>query len=363
MAADPLLNITYNCIYRDRLGVITLDVTLDGVSLSSTFTGDATITLDELVVGGWGVEPFFTEDLGPITLTLSLSGEGISNAQKSNWIKWSNIGDATFDIDSMNVAGDRPMKWGGFVYAIKQLGNGAVVYGSGGVSLMYPVDAPAVSFGFKDINGVGLLSKDSVCGTSSVHYFIAKDGRLYQMEEEKGLKLLDYSEYFEGLVNPEMFYDEYQQRVLIGDDSIGYVLTSSGLGGGYSSLTGYAYVDRVLTIASPEELQHRALEFTTNIIDFKHRGLKSIENVQVGTDTNEELYVAYDYRFSKDEDFRSTMWSRLNREGVGHLRASGVEFRVKIKSLLAHEFDVDYLSIQFKNIDRRFTRGPRESVG
>ncbi len=359
---DPALNVTFSCNLNNQAGFIFVDVSLTGASLSSTFTGDTTIQV-EVGLTGSGVLPVIVSTDTSIDLTLELAGEATSNSQKSNWIGWSKIGEVAFDLDSMNDAGYKALDWSGYVYAILPLGKNAVVYGSGGVTLLYPVGNPYPTFGFKQISTIGVLAKGAVCGTFSQHFFIDNLGQMWQLSEEKGLKLLDYAEYFSGLVNPTLLYDEYRQRALIGDGSVGYTLTTDGLGGGYEELTGFAYIDGAVIVTSPGPLNRRPLQFTTNIIDFKHRGMKSIESVQIGTDSNEELYIAYDYRFKKDTAFRSTLWTRVNKEGVGHLKASGVEFRVKLRVLLAHDFDIDYITIQFKNIDRRFTRGPRESVG
>lgn len=359
---DPLLNVYFNCASNDNAGIIIVEVELTGESLSSTFIEDSTIQV-EVGLNGQGVLPTLAAGISVIELSLKLTGEGISNSQKSNWIGWSKIGDASFDLDSMNDAGYRSLDWSGYVYSVLPLGKNAVVYGSGGVTMLYPVASPYPTFGFKRLNTVGLLSKGAVCGTDSQHFFIDVLGQLWQLSEEKGLALLDFAEYFSGLVNPMLLYDEYRQRVLVGDDSIGYTMTMEGLGGGYQGLTGFAYVGGSVVTASPGNLNRHPLQFTTHVIDFKHRGMKSIESVQIGADTNEELFIAYDYRFKKDTAFRSTSWTRVNKEGVGHLKASGVEFRIKVRTLVPHDLDVDYITIQFKNIDRRFTRGPRESVG
>jgi hypothetical protein len=153
-----------------------------------------------------------------------------------------------------------------------------------------------------------------------------------------------------------MFYDQYFKRAIISDSTHGYVYTDSGLGGGYGNLSGYEYVDRLVRVSSPGTIDTPPLELSTDIIDFGRRGLKTIESVQVGTDTTATLYLAIEYRNSYKEAFKSTRWTQLNTEGIGYTRCSGSEFRVKVKLLQRALLGIDYINIQFKTTDQRFSR-------
>ena len=101
----------------------------------------------------------------------------------------------------------------------------------------------------------------------------------------------------------------------------------------------------------------------TDVIDFKRRGLKSIESMQFDVISEVPLVAAIDYRYDKKEEFRTTQWSPLNNEGVAHIRAAGVEFRIRLKGLNHGTFDWSYISVQYKFIDQRFTRDPNERKG
>jgi hypothetical protein len=91
--------------------------------------------------------------------------------------------------------------------------------------------------------------------------------------------------------------------------------------------------------------------------------MKSIEAIQFDVECVDQLYAAIDYRYRKDQEFKTTRWTALNSSGVAHLRTAGVEFRIRLKSLVRSNFELSYISIQFKFIDRRFSRGPIGDTG
>jgi hypothetical protein len=81
-----------------------------------------------------------------------------------------------------------------------------------------------------------------------------------------------------------------------------------------------------------------------------------LESVHVGTDTDQRLFLSYDYRFSKSSNFVSTPWVIVNPSGVGFLKCAGEEFRIKVRSFYLTEFQIDYININYKTTDQRFSR-------
>jgi hypothetical protein len=96
----------------------------------------------------------------------------------------------------------------------------------------------------------------------------------------------------------------------------------------------------------------------TDIIDLGQRGIKFISFIEVGTDTTEELYVAVDFRYTKDENWRTSDWVKCNPEGVAKIDIAAVEFRFRVKQVTYDELKIDYLNIRHQRHDRRFIRGP-----
>lgn len=345
---QPANNVTFECLYNN--GVISLELHLGGTSLSATVT-DARIQLT-LRVGG-GIAEGIVSRVNIISLSLTLDGEPVQETARRNWVGWSKIGEASFILDVTNDAGFRPMDWSGEVYAIKQLGKGAVVYGSDGITLMVP---SAATFSFRNLAMLGLLSRDAVCGDDSIHYLIDKKYQLWKLNAE-GLTYLNFSEHLSVLVNPVMHYDSYIKHVLISDADHGFILAADDkLGDGYASLTGYVYEVGELRVSTPTTLERHPLSFTTDILDFGRRSQKTLTNVQVGTDVPEQLEIAYDYRFDLKGLFRCTHWVRLNKEATAYLTCAGIEFRIKLRARRLAKLDVDYLNISYKTTDQRYSR-------
>jgi len=345
----PELNITFDCLYQD--GAIRLEPVLRGGSLSVTITTDlSAITLSLVLRGGIAEGNIARGNI--ISLNLRLDGEAVIESGRRNWVGWSKIGEASFVLDVTNDAGYRPMDWSGEVYAIKQLGRGAVVYGSAGITLMAPAQA---TFSFRNLATLGMLSKDAVCGTDDIHYFIDKKYQLWKLTAE-GLTYLNFSEFLSVLENPVLHYDVFTRHVLISDNDHGFILAADKLGSGYAKLSGYVYESGVLRVASPHLVEYAPLSFTTDILDFGRRSQKTISNVQVGTDVPEWLEIAYDYRFDLKQDFRCTRWVRLNTEGIAYLACAGIDFRIKVRARRIAKLDIDYVNISFKTTDQRFSR-------
>jgi hypothetical protein len=345
--ANPVLNITFECLYQD--GAIRLEPVLGGHSLNTTIT-DARIQLSLIIRGGVAEGNVARTNI--ISLSLRLDADPVIESQRRNWVGWSKIGESSFVLDVTNDAGFRPMDWSGEVYAIKQLGKGAVVYGSNGITLMVPAQQ---TFSFRNLAMLGLLSRDAVCGDDTIHYLIDKKHQLWKLTAD-GLANLDFSEYLAILVNPVLHYDVFTKHVLISDADHGFVLAVDKLGSGYAKLSGYVYESGVLRVASPQLIEYAPLSFTTDILDFGRRSQKTLTNVQVGTDVPEWLEIAYDYRFDLKDQFRCTQWVRLNKEAIAYLACAGIEFRIKVRARRIAKLDIDYVNISFKTTDQRFSR-------
>ena len=349
-AHDPANDVIIILDYLDEPRWIALDFQITGAPLNRVLFAESIRFLMRLR----GEIPTGTHVRANSTIYLSfdIRGEYVIESARRNWVGWSKIGVASFVLDRTNDAGFRPMDWRGAVLALKQLQNDAIVYGTHGVTRMYPSGA---TFGFRNILPIGIKSKNAVCGTTTIHYFIDRNNQLWSLTDQE-TTFLGFQEYLEILANPSLFYDEFLSRVVISDTRAGYIYTASGLGGGYGNLSSYCYLEGNLLTQSPSQILQVPLEFATDIIDLGRRGQKTLESVHVGTDTIERLFLAYDYRFSKSSNFVSTPWVIVNPSGVGFLKCAGEEFRIKLRSYHLTEFAVDYLNINFKTTDQRFSR-------
>lgn len=354
---DASLDITFSCSFNNGAGFLVLDLSVSGVCLSATYImEDLELSLEMSISGEFPLSVTITDSTLPFGF--SISGWGVANDSRKNWVGWSKIGEADFTLDLTNDAGYRPMSWPGYIYQVKKLDKNAIIYGSGGVTAAYPVSEPMPTFGFKSMLNVGIKNKTAVAGDEHIHFCIDIIGCLYKISTD-GVTKLGYEEFLFPLINPILVWDVAKRRLYISSKLIGYIYNEGTLTGGYANLTGLYRVKENLTAVSPNPLITDPVEICTDIIDFKRRGLKSIESMQFDVISNTTLFAAIDYRYRKQDDFKTTKWSQLNSEGVAHIRTAGVEFRVRLKGLDHGIFDLSYISIQFKFIDQRFTRDPK----
>ena len=294
----------------------------------------------------------------PFQMRVEVRGSGITNVDRTNWVAWSQIGSANFEHNYSLDAGYRPMSWPGYVYQIRQLGNSAVVYGSSGVTMMYPVSQPLATFGFKDLLKIGLMGMGSVAGDESTHFFITSDGTLWMLGEN-GLKQLGYKRVLSTLSSPVMMWDKYRQRLYISDEKKGYIFNDGSLGGWIPNVTGILEVDNGLSVFSPSYLIVPSVELRTTVLDFNYRGRKSLEGVELGIESDVPVKVAYEYRYDKGRDFRLTNWVRTSPDGYCRLRVTATEFRIRVRTDANAPFKLHYLNMFVKFPDKRFSRGYR----
>lgn len=339
-----------------------LDIVLNGRPITTHEIGRGILPLSIIIGGDIGVDKVAS----PILLTISVDGEWIPDSMlstdsvisltisllnadiitevgKNNWIRWSNIGSLDFTIGKDNVAGERPLDWRGWVYAIMKLRNNIVAYGQNGVSLLTP---SSTTFGLTTLSKIGLKGKCAVCGNDFVHFFLRSDGKLCKIEE--GIEVLDYQEYLSTLLDSvTMSYDELNNLVYICDGILGYVYSvkDKSLGEGPSNITGIGYQNEELYVTAPTDIVTPAFEICTDIYDMGSRKNKTIHSIELGTDATGDLWVSVDYRLDKSVDFTSLSWHKVSSNGVTVFPCYGVEFRIKVKKITYTYFELDYIRV------------------
>lgn len=347
-------DIYFDCAVGNEKGILIGRGYIVGLILNPTFLNaiiTSTGTLSGTAIMG-GVNQ------GLIIAYGQLFADWWYDAFKKNWVAWTNIGEfSTTTRGRKNQSGEAPMDWPGWAFQAKKLGGSVVIYGENGITLMRPADEPVPTFGFKRLLNIGLMDQNAVAGNDYVHYFITKKRELWRLAGEQPEKL-GYREIFSAMGSVVMLYDEEEERLYVGDGVKGYVF-DEGLGGGLAEITG---LSRGL-MTSPSAITMPPLNATTDILDFGHRGLKTITFIEVGTDTSEDLYIAVDYRYNKTDDWSTSSWVLANPSGVARLTVAATEFRIKLKQLVHDPIRIDYINVRYQKSDRRFLRGPLYELG
>lgn len=300
-----------------------------------------------------------TPQPGNLAATGNISAYWYTQHFGNNLVGWSKIGDTRILLDESNEAGYKYLTGSkvGLVHRILSFGSQVpVVYGSSSITVMKAVSKPYATFGFKPISDIGILGMGSVCGDEDVHFYINKNKELCVLDANLSPKILGYSEFIDA-ISPGgelvlMFYDGLNKRVYISSTIGGLIYTESGMGGGFANLTA---ADGVV-FASPDALDPITQEICTDILDMDYRGIKTLQEVMIGTDLSNDLSVAIDARYDKAGSFVTSPWKICNKEGVVFPIVSGVEFRIRVKSSAFEDFEIDYISARFKFSDKRFNR-------
>jgi hypothetical protein len=345
---NVLNNKLWSCSFRDR-GIIKIGVGLAADVMSRTVFCD-TITVNVSLGLSW--RPGTVVGDNTFLIKVGVEGKWYYKSVRKNFVAWTKPGTADSTIDRTNLAGRAPMEWAGWAWKALQLGDRIVVYGEHGISLMSPYSEPISTFGFETLGEVGIKGAYAVDGSKHIHYFISELGDLWRITD-KGPELLGYREIFEDMSDPVLMYDEQEDRLYIANEAVGYCY-DTGLGGGYSILSG---ISRGIAV-SPFDLTVPAISIMTDILDLGHRGLKQITFIEVGTDSDADLYVAVDFRYRTDEAWRTSEWTLCSPEGVARLTITGVEFRLRVKQLVSSELSIDYINVRHQRGGKRFLRGP-----
>lgn len=130
----------------------------------------------------------------------------------SNWVAWSDVGDASFldptgatklNIARKNLAGYIPMPWKGTIWHVIPLDKNVIVYGDNGITVLYHTQVDPVAagtFGIKHLSDMGIMNKGAVVSNGkedagSIHYFIDKAGWFCMIDNNLEIKRLGYKEY------------------------------------------------------------------------------------------------------------------------------------------------------------------------
>ena len=318
------------------------------------------------MIGHWPASGFVEPAI--MSAICSMLGDFQSSSMK-NWVAWSKIGQINFDMDLTGDSGKMPMPWQGTVYQIRQLEKNAVVYGSGGITILMPVNKPLPTYGMQDMPFKGIYNVTAVCGDEKKHFFVDVQGKLWQLTEVQplkiqhfgGPKLLDYSEYILQLANNfTMHYDAINDRCMLSDTTQGLMyVKSQGMGGGYGNLTGFQWKGGEMFVTSPSGIILPNQELCTDILDLQTRDIKLMSVIEVGCDATNSLYVAIDYRYDKSQPFQTSQWYLLNSRGYTFPVIAGTELRVRIKNMTYEYIQFSYMNLHYKFIDRRATRSQR----
>jgi hypothetical protein len=294
----------------------------------------------------------------------NFKGQAVGGGIISDWYDcdetyyvWSRIGEMNFVPDQRNTEGYRRCPYGGEVLSVRRLGDNIVGYSSEGITMLFPVIEPAVTFGFREMLDIGLINQGANDGDLNRHVFVGTDYSLYQITSE-GVSELDYSHEISTLAGEDIIvkYDKSSNDFYIGNSSKTYLLSQNGLTEVLQHPSAIWSSGNNL-YGLPVDLDDDYYTITTWPFDFQYKGDKTVFNIETDSFGTTSPYSSVD--LSTDHTtWKSPAFTPINNVGFSSLIASGNLFRFKLRfSEISDDFFISYIKVRYKMTDLRGIRG------
>lgn len=312
-----------------------------------------------------------------------------------NWVAWSSIGggdmplwsffpsDVTYDIDltkdrllkriKRNELGWMPMPFSGEVQKLATLGDNLIAYGENGIAAMgltgaqniRGVEDPVPStYGVRLLSNLGVAGRGAVVEGQGTHVFLASNGTLWALTGDLQMQRLGYEEFMSGMTSGTLVpdYDPIEEDFYLSTANDGFVFTGNGLAEHRDHITGafrFGGIRYGLTHAQGTS----DISVITNEADMRLMARKRVQNVKVDIQNVGSPQASLEFRNDKEDSFETIGPQVLNKEGVAHLRASGVGFRAKIEGTLQSASQINEVVMRYQVSDKRAIRGPFPDAG
>lgn len=296
-------------------------------------------------------------------------------------VAWSNIGSVTPSIMLTTTSDyyiDRRIDAGGLAtkpykrtsgnyrigphsipHRVLPLGNGVMVYCSDRIFYLKAASMPEPTFGIVPIANFGIPSTFCAEGDESEHLIVTSNKEVWKVKEGPKLERLGYKEYMDLLTgtiviskNPN-FGDYY-----ISNGSKTYLLSQYGLSQWFQHPTSLIWEDANKRLIGPIAVAADvSASMASDVYDFGVRALKTITTMEIGA-TGQVMTANIDYKYKvTDSAFTASRFKTASNFGAVTSLVSGTEFKMRVKGADYTKFDLDYLNVRYKYVDKRMIRG------
>lgn len=274
-----------------------------------------------------------------------------------------------FDYLLRNECGWMPMPWQGRVLTMKPLGDGVMVYGEGGCTLLLPQQGIVGSNNFEELSD-GLHNAGAVGGDDREHVFMDNTGCLWYINRSYEVVRLGYREYMNDMVGNEVIisFDKNEREWYISDGYKAFIYTKGGLTEHSQIVTSVINSDGgVLGFCMDESAMDKSMKVKTGVVDFGGTGIKTLESVHVHGETTDvyagNMKAFAEVRYEQRGGFEKGDDVEVSDEGFARLDMSANDFKVGIKSDDFRYSKIEDLILNYKLSDRRFRRNLSPTVG
>ncbi len=300
----------------------------------------------------------------PIMRTIcNFKGQAVGGNVVSSWYDcdetfyvWSMIGCFKFIPELSNEAGYKRCPFGGVVYHTRRLGDNVIGYSSKGITLITPSCDPAATYGFKEMEDIGLINKGAMNGNLFRHVYVGEDYILREVTQE-GIKQLGYQWLMEQLTSSDIIvsYEPSNKDFYISDGVRTFLLSPNGLSEVMQhpsavwrrSNTSYMIPD------ADDGLEPL---ITSWPFDFGYRGQKTNYVIESDVNNFDSAQAAVDYLLN--QIWTESTFIHMNEQGISTNIAVGNAFRYKLKfDSVEGDFSIGYIKARYKMTDLRGIRG------
>lgn len=286
-----------------------------------------------------------------------------------NTFRWSDIGSINFEPDVKNVAGYKVLEWDGVAWKCFKLGKTILVYGSGGVSQMFPISEPVSGYSEKVLTRVGCLNSSSVAANSETHVFVGADFNLYQISHENNATKpsvdvvnLGYKDFIVGLTgNITVSIDAITGVFVISGDnySLLYVV-GKGVTKLNRALTGKMFVGNKWLVPTKTGFI-REYFVLLHEFDFGKPGLKTLKQVSFDIDLVDAVLPTCEIygKVGKSKAFSLIKSCKVTPEGMAFPSVTVSEFQIGLRFTKSSftQVSLKSLSCAVQFSDRRLLGG------
>ena len=269
---------------------------------------------------------------------------------------WSKIGSMDFTIDEDNEAGYRRCPFGGEVYHVRRLGDHVIGYSSKGIVQLTAVNAPASTFGFKELHDLGLINKGAMNGNLREHVFVDSDYNVWKIGAE--VKKLGYDRYMKRLAGEDIIvnYDPANGDFYIGNSEKAFLLSNSGL----TEITQFpsaVWRRGNETYMLPDTESTERPYICSELFDMEYKGQKTISTIETDVSQVEGAEAGIDY-INDLNTWHTEIYKPINNQGIATNAVSGNMFRFRLRfSDVYNDMRISYIKARYKMTDLRGIRG------
>lgn len=313
------------------------DIDKSYVLWSSVGGGDFPLWLFKPVLVGYGITGFEAVDYG----------YSLNDISSSRFI----------EMLRRNEFGFMPMDWDGEVIGLGSMGKHVIVLGTEGVTALTLVSGMN-TYGKTNLLSTGIATRSSFHVSERRALLLDREGSLWSIGPSLEIERLGYEDSLSSLLGNDIVitHNEEDDEYYISDGTECYVFSRQGLTRVSHHPTSLHFVDGGVVGLFSDDIDNTAL-VVSGVYDLGLRGLKTITSINLGSAGGGDVDVAIDYRYSSNDNFQRSPFTRVNKEGNAYVCITCLDFRVVVRASDYTNYELDYIDVKFQIPDKRQIRG------